>query len=287
MYAKNLIILLICLFAFKESWAASLYKDVLLIINYNHPHYESVPLIKKMYGPYFENIVFYGPSKAEGIHDLPTYLGFFSYTCIADAMRRYPTMQGYLFLMDDCILNPQLLAQHDVTKIWYPKFHFMYDSFGNAINLKKKEDAFPDWKWWQGPWGYKPTLVAYNQVSKKYKNMLIQNWGKYCVVGAYSDIAYIPQQYRSSFIELSDIFASNQVFLEIALPTIVACLCPKQEWLWLEGQGIDYVLTDKAFTQYNPDAIYNHPIKLSYASNRAALETIFTEQLQRLTQSNG
>ena len=81
-------------------------QDILLIINYNHLHYESIDFLKNFYSPYFPHIVIYGPSLDEiDFCDHDTAL--FSYKTIAHAMHKYPGYAGYLFIHDDVMMNPK------------------------------------------------------------------------------------------------------------------------------------------------------------------------------------
>ncbi len=245
------------------------YDDILLIINYNHAHYESIPLLKKIYKPYFKNIVFYGPTANPEIIELPHYKGYFSYLCISDAMEKYPNYSGYLFLMDDCILNPRLIEEFDATKIYYAYCVEHQKTF--PIDLKTGPSFY--WSWWTTQWGSTALKAALNELPMHYKNILEENCGKNAIVGAFSDCAYIPSSYKNQFVELAKIFGKHQVFLEIALPTILCSLSLKNEWMWLPGRSI-YTDPLKLFDR---NAIFNHPIKLSIKQNRDFIEKFFSQ----------
>src|SRR5256885_9039524 len=79
--------------------------DILLIINYNHAWYDSIPFLKKVYGEFFPHIVIYGPKEAPGVELCEHYKGWYSYKAIAHAMKKNQGYKGYLFLHDDCFLN--------------------------------------------------------------------------------------------------------------------------------------------------------------------------------------
>ena len=127
--------------------------NILLIINYNHAHYESMPLLQEIYEPYFANIVFYGPTKHPDVHFLAHNKGYYSYLCISDAMQRYPNFDGYFFLHDDCIFGPWLLENADQLKIWLCEMTYIVGTRGDVINLKLGGNAFPKWGWWHTPMG--------------------------------------------------------------------------------------------------------------------------------------
>jgi hypothetical protein len=259
---------------FVSSSYAHNFDNTLLIINYNHPHYESIPLLRSIYGTTFKNIVFYGPEKHADVHFYAHHKGYFSYLCIADAMQRYPHFDGYLFLMDDCILNTWMLTNMDLTKVWYPKIRFIRNTRGHAISLRHGSKNFKDWSWWETQWGHDAMLKSFIKIPLPYKKVLAHNWGRSRVVCAFSDIIYIPAHYKNLFVFLAEIFGDNQAFLETALPTITSCLCPKTEWVLLPGNS---TYTHGA-QDFRTDVYFNHPIKLSYPANQQFISDIFAKQ---------
>ena len=100
----------------------------------------------------------------------------------------------------------------------------------------------------------------------------------YPLVGSYSDICIIPSGYAANFGFYCGIFASLQLFVEIALPTALAFSCQKiatesklahtGETYW-RGEGIKeceekYHLSLNYLNDNFPsDKLYIHPIKLS------------------------
>ncbi|MGE0206507.1 MAG: hypothetical protein AB7R69_01535 [Candidatus Babeliales bacterium] len=248
------------------------FNNVLLIINYNFPYYQSIPFIKTIYKDYFPNIVFYGEKEHPNVHTLYQHYGALSYQVIADAMQRYPDYEGYLFCHDDCIMQPWQMLNADTKKIWFAKLMWLHRETGNPGNIELGLQAFPDWFWWKSEFGSTAMQKAYEQTPEQYKKMLAHNWGASNVVVAYSDIVYIPKQYRNDFMTLSGIYYKNKAFLETALPTIVSCLAPKESWHYMQGHAPDIKNTEN---QYRKDVIFNHPVKLSSFKNRAFIEEQF------------
>lgn len=265
--------LLLCVLLVGQCFAKTNLDNVLLIINYNFPYYESIPLLKDIYGKYFNHIIFYGPQKHADVHFYPHREGYYSYMCIAEAMQKYPQFDGYFFLHDDCILNAWFLENLDTSKIWVPDLPFYQHSRGNPINLQQKEIG---WKWWKSEWGRTAIAKAFNEVPNTYKDILSKNWGNSNVVFGFSDIVFIPSRYKDQFLELAPIFGKYNTFLELAVPTIVGCLCLKNNWVWLEGKET-YTAGQKGFRK---DLYFNHPIKLSnkFKSNQAFIRNIFNQQ---------
>jgi len=255
--------------------------NTLLIINYNHPHYQSIPLLQKIYEPYFKNIVFYGPTQDPRVNLCQHHMGYLSYLTISDAMQRYPDYDSYLFLMDDCILSTWLLDNLDDSKIWYASIGFLNNcSMGAPADLTKGSQAI-FWDWWNTPWGCGPMTNAYNELPEKYKKTLAENYGPHTVVAAFSDVVHIPSTYKNEFIELAQIFGKHRAFLETALPTMVSCFSLRSDWIPLHGNstyGPGYV---NAYSDFKPDAHFNHPIKLSFKDNRAFVEQTFETYIDK------
>lgn len=281
---KYLLILFLCIFG---SIQCTDLKKILLIINYNHAHYESIDLLKKIYSPYFGNVVFYGPKAHPHINLCEHNRGYFSYMAIADAMEKYPNFEGYLFLMDDCILNPWLLNGLDSSKIWFGDIPFITQNNGKQINnrgtpikMKLGKKAITHWAWWQTEWGYEPMKSAFKKIPHAQKKVLEKNWGKGTVAASFSDLAYIPAHYKEIFIKLALIFAKRKAFLETALPTMLSCLASKNNWHWLQGTGTFYPAAEQSQEYFNPHVHFNHPIKLSYEKNRTFIENYFEQHKQ-------
>jgi hypothetical protein len=191
-----------CFFHF---FAFSDFSNVLLIINYNHPHYETLDFIKELYKPFFPSIVFYGPQEHSDVHLYDHSKGYLSYLVIADAMKKYPSYGGYLFCHDDCIMLPWQFSSFDTKKIWVPRFPYLSSFTGNPINL----EIGINWHFWSSDWCYPAAKKAYDETPQLYKNILAQNWGASHVLLAYSDIVYIPAQYATDFINLATIYGKH------------------------------------------------------------------------------
>ncbi|MBX9703356.1 MAG: hypothetical protein K2X39_04305 [Silvanigrellaceae bacterium] len=246
-------------------------EKVLLIINYNFAHYESIPLLKKIYSSTFKNIVFYGPEHYDDVHYLKHDGGYVSYVAVVDAMKKYPDFDGYLFLMDDCILNTWLLKNMDTTKIWFGEISWNVGMRGIKIPLGLKFNAI-DWTFWRSEYGFNAMNEAFNRLPMRYREMLTKNIGPNNVKAHYSDIAYIPARLRDQFIEVGTIFGEQRGFLETAFPTILASIEPESDWVWLVGWGID---RQRVINSFRYDVYFNHPVKLSYSENYQFIDALF------------
>ena len=240
--------------------------DILLIINYNFEHYDSVPFLVELYKPYFPHIVFYGPRGTDQVNFCDHFKGCYSYKGIIDALQRYPGYAGYLWVHDDAVINPWMLDRFDKTKIWAPQLGFTDQPFNGIASLKDPHST--SWCWWPMGSGYEMLLRTYERWDIKYKKILAQNLGPDNAAYGYSDILYLPVKYAQDFITL----ASNcqqgsqwdqNLFLEIALPTIIFCLAPKDDIERLNGIQLWDGKKNMATTYYTRQLDYLHPFKWS------------------------
>ncbi len=253
------------------------FDDILLIINYNHPHYISIPTLKEIYGKYFKHIIFYGPAEHPEVILCEHQQGFFSYQTITDAMNRFPHFAGYLYTHDDCIINPWNFIGYDKNKIWFPYWkkeawvgnNPMYSLTWPIFNLRQQSHA--TWYWWGSQWGRNPVSRALKQYPAQYKEILVKNIGAHRAIGAYADIVYIPQSLRNSYIQLANIFLQHRAFLEIALPTICHSIADSRTWQRLEG----YCWSGPVLQSYDID--FNHPYKLSSLEIRTIVKEFFDQ----------
>lgn len=242
--------------------------DILLIINYNHPYYESIDLLRKIYRPYFPHIVFYGPEHHNDVEFCDHYEGWFSYKAIAQAMQKYPGYAGYLYIHDDLIINPNNFERFDKNNIWIDPF--------TKVNLELGLDAVKHWPWWPRTVGYSAIKKVYDKLEPSTRTMLADNIGDQMVVYGYSDIVYIPSSCVHEFIKLSNLFEQHHVFLEIALPSICASIMQKEHIEFFKGHAEWGGRNTR--TLFNKSLDYIHPIKLSSKSNREFIDRYFQEQ---------
>jgi hypothetical protein len=66
------------------------FEDILLIIIYHFPFYDSIPLLESFYNETFKNIVICGPESYSQHHIMVVDLGrgYYGYECVGEAIRR-------------------------------------------------------------------------------------------------------------------------------------------------------------------------------------------------------
>ena len=81
-----------------------------------------------------------------------------------------------------------------------------------------------------------------------------------------SDMLYIPRRFALEFAELFALFSEYDMWLEIAVPTIVQCLSGEQDWERLNSHYIHF--NEINFYNYDittfMDRHFNHPMKWSH-----------------------
>jgi hypothetical protein len=222
-------------------------EDILLIINYNFAYYNSIPFLKKIYGNFFSNIVFYGPKKDPQVELCEHHEGWYSYQAISDAMQKFPGYQGYLFVHDDCFINFWNFSRFDKEKIWIVE--------GGWFSSNQP------WGWWNKPCGIAAYKKVYNDLDYHYKLLLTENNQGEEPVRAFSDIAYIPGKYSKETIELCNICTKQGLFLEIAIPTICFCLDYVENLELVKGVRLWGNDRENPQKFYNKSIDFIHPLK--------------------------
>lgn len=267
-----------------------------LLVTFNHlPIDENIVILKHIFSGYFQNILFCGVNITNKLRNLDVYLGkkFDSYTfiemdtqfgsfhhyCMNKAIEMNFNTQGFLLMSDDVFLKYWNLKSLDPNKMWY----------GLKIRLIHEMDPNNKTNEWWIHWNYGVRnvinvwaffdLVFKNQTSfdesskkiiKSYLNFIDLNQEvKSNITKIYfqgSDIFYLPKKKFSDFYLISKIFRMHNLFLEIAVPTILAGLDRIDQIEVMEGL---YNWSPNPFS-FNNDynfTHYFHSFKLSRLGN--------------------
>lgn len=277
------------------------YRDVLLVITYNFDLYDSIPILLALYQNAFPNIYICGPNVSESypVKQLPIYKGYFAYKCVAEAISLNDKYTGYLFLMDDVLLNFWTLLDLDKSKLWEgPKQPIQVGTF-------KPPDS---WYWWNSRWGKDNCQRAFDElsflanesvhnqimVSGFLRNLQRNGGGRYRCHRGRSDIFYVPQRLAIEFTFLSSVFYKYKVFLEIAVPTMFRLLDVSLNFetltgYYMPGRVGELPVTDSRYlwTLYNEDLNFIHPLKLHYGGNSttnlSVLQILILGKVNRMT----
>jgi hypothetical protein len=265
------------------------FEDILLVIHYNHPYYDSIEFLKELYSPFFPNITFYGEQEHPQVIAMPTKKGCYISEVLADIFIRFPNYKGYLVLQDDCLLNVWKYMKFDKDKIWYA-ITFRTPNNNNEVlhswnpNFEKsklKEEFFRASldgtvikKYWGGDFNrfhidhHRGLQNIWPNLSPRDLQQLEKNIEKDMIVGQVCDMFYIPQRFHEDIVRLCPIF--KNIFCEVAIPMIVNCLDSLENWeilkmMWNTNFSIEqsptFILQD--------DFDWYHPVKFSTQNNRA------------------
>nr|XP_047127984.1 uncharacterized protein LOC124808893 [Hydra vulgaris] len=260
------------------------FKTTLLIIVYNSPIYDNIWLLQDLYGKLFTKIIFCGPehpSAPNFILKTVTYKGFFTYEeCAGRTINIYHNYTGYLLINDDLFFNILNIKNFSLSMIWEGPI---------PIAPKNPNIKLTGWKW-DDPWGLNSCVKALDKsISFNFTNLQKEKpyffkivSGQHICYGARADIYYIPDKMAANFSKLAKIFKEENVFLEIAMPTIIRLLTIDVERL----NGIympDGVTESKAvINSFSSDLDFIHPLKLSYGA-RSAENFVFLKYYSLLT----
>jgi|GEM_PF-1233653 len=258
--------------------AGDFFRSICLVVNYSHPHYESSRFLYKLYGV-FPKIVFYTDSKQPapgiGFHQIDQERGYFSYRSMIDAIRRNPGCEGYLFLMDDAILNYWRLLRFDKKAVWCGPLSDTWMASFESDEVKE-DPVFPFWKHSSG-------LLAYREAWKELPETLRENLRrvtgkKMPVIRGASDCYYVPAHLAERFVEIAEIMSRHQVFLEIAVPCVLRGITDE-----IENLNFYYIYNNKRTGPFSAwRFLYRkhydgfHPVKLSDRKNMRAIEWLFS-----------
>lgn len=243
---------------------------LIIVFNYSNSLKNKDKLIN-LYRKYFKEIIVYSDYPVEkNINDV-NYVnierGFFVHRIFAHLYSNYKekieATDGLFYTMDDNIINVNILNMYDSSKI-------IYDFITNQGSMLPLHE-YKGWHW-EKPWGK-------NAIYNLEKDSKFQEFGINKYSGKFADFFYLPKKYLSKKIfDLFEIFANYQVFLEIAIPTIIHNIEPNQnnynnyslDILWgserVKLENLDYI--KKSFNRHFN--LFAHPIKFN--SNPKALK---------------
>lgn len=289
--------------ATSSSCLKNAFKEVLLVVVYNYPFYDSVPHLVALYKPAFPHLLFCGPpddTERSDILNVDIIRGFLGYECLGRAIRKYPGYKGYFYISDDVLLKYWNFPNFDRGKIWESS-----SIRSNPVN----ESPSTEWYWWASRYGLENCRRALGDVAnitlKKTKlngkyllNTLLKNSGGILrCFGSRSDVLYIPQKHANAFSILSNTFYKQKVFLEIAVPTISRLLelsenITRLPGYYIPGKRGDPRVSDSRFFWYlyfpHKEYSFIHPFKLHREEldskfNLVMLKFIFIEKIKQLT----
>ena len=240
---------------------------LLLIVIFNSEFFKNIPVIEKLYGEFFTNIVYYSDVEHSdlGVHGVPSNHGVFQHIAVADAMHRYPDYDGYLWIGDDVFLNHALLFNKmNFSKVWIDgadKAYLCLFADASQYNLGH----------WLKEMGKVATAEAYACLPNVYRDRFPERLNcHHCATNNAADVGYIPQRYRTQFLELAYVF--RHVLFEIAIPTLVRVMTDEADdvmtfqhsvYVWENPWNKSAIVRQ----HWNTNVEFMHPVKFSDPEN--------------------
>ena len=222
----------------------------LVIIFYDSNIYSNIVYLEDFHRKYFNQIIYCGPVASQfssfyrdfkqpiSYIEVPNTQGFVAHDCLTRAMMVNYHVNGYLEMADDVVLNTWTLGSIPRDRFWFQKDLRISSRHNDVMQDFAYTDPAPWWPWVTDnqKWGKRGMANVWNQFEKlrtngtnvarelvrEFLEKLQLNSGKpenffYCS----SDIFYVPALFRRSWTFLGDIFVTNNVFLDIAVPTLM------------------------------------------------------------------
>ncbi len=224
--------------------------NILLIVVFNKPHTEVIPLLEVMYRPFFpRNILYCAPGSLSSktnpwrkdfnvtfitrkhYQKIKNEEGFFNYECVINAITMYPSVDGYLVIGDDTLFHASIVNL-DHSKTWYVPFNetMLGDVEPKKVIRNTITKRTAGWTFRRfkkevlGAWKAMPKLSKSSVVTQCYKKLQELEGGQHRMIAAFADIYYIPQRIAPDFSAVSTYFLSHKIFLEMVVPTAIHCL---------------------------------------------------------------
>ena len=241
------------------------FNNSVLIILFNYAdcaHHKD--FLQSLYGPFFKKIIFYSdlPKNGvylDGVHYVYIRMGSIAQNIFDHYRQNYPDLinesDGLFYTMDDNIINLRILDQFNTDKIIF-EHHFPIG--------KIEDKADWHWDWDNGKWGKRAIYEL--QKDEKYSKYEIEGY-----TGAWADSFYLPKKYlKNELFELFELFAKYEVFIEIAIPTILHHIEKRRDHyqpskhivLW--GQERLKLREKTSFYEiFSGDSLFVHPVKFN------------------------
>ncbi|KAJ7766616.1 hypothetical protein B0H16DRAFT_1522008 [Mycena metata] len=259
------------------------FDNVLLIVFFSHARYDvNLDFYKEVYSKYFPNMVFLGPQNRQDAgfnHSFDVVVNSYysdedmSVWKMAGRMAHHMLYQamvendcgydGYLWAPFDTFLNVPRLQQFDKSRFWYhsPWGEFVPNTAStlHAPVASISPDPYPEnpedvhkYEWWWGSkeYGLSVCMPVFEKIPQRLRDRLAEfNDGKMRLVGGSSDTVYIPGKHAKAFRETLGMFLETTCFLEIATPTSLHLVAPRDEpilfldhwWIWQEPLSVEFV----------------------------------------------
>jgi len=261
------------------------FPDTLLVVTFNFPHYENIWLLDLIYRPHYPNIVYCGEKVsalealtnssnflANGVKDLTVVntlninKGYHLYECALRAIDMKYSVNGYLVVSDDILLNFWNIGQLNPNEMWIQN-RIKYRNMEIPLSLHEYDVAnYAIWNSWTDSsvkavtqvWKSKTPLV------KEFCANLARNGLNSSMIGiVMSDMFYIPATKQEMYYDVGTVLWKAGMFLEMATALLADGLSKSENMVILTGLSIWDQARNTPFNSYNVSSVYLHPVKPS------------------------
>ena len=206
------------------------FKNSMAFIRINQDRPERIPTVMA-YGPFFRETHISMPNLTPNKHQLNLthdsfQQTFTAYKALGDTMKLIldaPTndsasqIDGIFFFHFDIWLDPMAFAQEDFKNIWIPDMEPPKGPKYLCMTEKTK-DVMGDWYWFDRG-AQHPAIDSAREIQDRFGRDFHSKADEFCV--GWADLYYIPRRFFADWIVLSTIYASHDVFHEIAVASMV------------------------------------------------------------------
>jgi hypothetical protein len=187
-----------------------------------------------MYDKHFKQIIFYSDYpiiQDDEVNFININKGYLTHKIFNHFYKKYKSIiddsDGLFYTMDDNIINVNILHLFDSEKIIYYKSNIINDDMNNILNGITTDNTWfkldnvnnhTGWHWDSNIDG----IYGKNAIAKLINDKEFQKYNIDKFNGSFSDWFYLPKKYLTdTLFELFDLFSNYEVFLEIAIPSII------------------------------------------------------------------
>ncbi|ESO03309.1 hypothetical protein HELRODRAFT_173594 [Helobdella robusta] len=267
--------------------------NVLLLIVFNYPHFEIIPLLESIHRPLYPYILYCGSEMLKRNLTLLYRLSFvtynqpyghnagaFNYQCIMKAIRMGYDLDGIFLIADDIFIKTELI------KVPTKNNKFCTSGILGNLKLMKQCSSLTNcsnpmtWIWWGGfRSGLHRMFWDWSELGERHPDLKLalqrlQNvtGGEMRMYGNTGDIAFLSKKYFKTAYKLLHLFLKYGLFLEIAIPTVLNSVTTNEDVYnlaghmdWSNNRHNPYHFIKNA-TMYNKH--FAHPMKLSCVLNK-------------------
>ncbi len=253
------------------------FKNSILLVVFNYSNCIcNKNTIKKIYENYFKEIIFYSDYPViqdSEVNFININKGFNTHIIFSHFYENYKSIinncDGLFYTMDDNIINVNILNLFNSNKILY------YNC------LIKTIENYSGW-WWDND-KYGKNAIKNLMNDNEFKKYNIKEFS-----GTFADWFYLPKKYLTDkLFKLFELFAKYEVFLEIAIPSVINNIeqCKEeyqnftQEMLW-DNDRKKFFLKEYIYNSLNHENnLIIHPIKFNQnPKSKEWLEEFFCKE---------